>query len=558
MLSELFIENVAVIEQAEIRFSGGLNVLTGETGAGKSILIDSINAILGNRTTKDIVRSGADKAVIWALFDDVDESIKNTLKDLGIDDLDTLVLHREISADGGSRCRINQRPATATAVRDLCQTLINIHGQHDNQDLLNPDRHIFLLDNFADLNDLIADYAKDYHRVGGIRRKIESLTVDESQKERQSDLLRYQIDEIEKAGLFSGEDGELSAMRNAIRNSEKILEALNSAVSAFSGVEEVPGAMAQLFDAMEALSTISDLSGEYAVLSNTLEELYYSAVDTADRVVDALQGFDYDPSMLLEIEERIDIIFRLKRKYGVTIEEILTFMENARKELDSIETCDEQRELLEKEYSALMMSVNQKAELISKQRRDALSLFEKRIISELEYLNMSGAVFEVALNETGFNPRGKDEIEFHLSTNTGEPPKPLTKIASGGELSRIMLAIKNAMAEKDEVGTLIFDEIDSGVSGNSAFKIGKKLKESAKSRQTICVTHSAQIAAFADSHLLIEKAVRDGRTHTSVRILDFEQQKRELARIISGDNITGTSIENAAEMLKSAGNLDMI
>ncbi len=552
MLSELFIENVAVIEKAEIRFMPGLNVLTGETGAGKSILIDSVNAILGNRTSKEIVRSGSEKAVIWATFDKLNDDTKQAIVDLGYDQDDTLVLYREISLDGGSKCRINQRPATAAAVRELCSNLINIHGQHDNQELLNPERHIFILDRYAELTGEVTEYSDNYKKTLAVKRKIESLDIDDAQKERQMDLLRYQIDEITKADLFLGEDDDLLAQRNAIRNSEKILEALNLATSAFNGSDESSGILSSTYDAMNALNGIAEYGEDYAALYSVTNEQYYALSDLEERLSHALDSFDFDPSQLQEIEERLDLIYRLKRKYGDSIEEIFGYLEKASADLELIETSEHQREELEKEYSRLSVELRKMANTLSEKRKAVALPFENTIKEELAYLNMQGAQFVVNFSPVEPCLTGIDSIEFYLSTNAGEPPKPLSKIASGGELSRIMLAIKNTMADKDSIGTLIFDEIDTGISGNSAFKIGKKLKQSAVSRQTICVTHSAQVASFADNHLLIAKSVRDGRTYTTVTPLDYDGRKQELARIISGDHITETSLSNADEMLMNA------
>ena len=552
MLSEMYIENVAVIENAKVIFSPGLNILTGETGAGKSILIDSINAILGNRTSKEIIRTNSEKATIWAVFTCVNPETENIIKEVGYDCEDNLIIYRDINADGGSRFRINQKPATASTVRDICSRLINIHGQHDNQDLLNPERHILILDRFADITDEVANFSALYKESLLCMRKIEAIDTDDAQKERQADLLRYQIDEIDKANLVQGEDEELIIRRNIIRDSEKILLSLTTADRIFSGDGESPGLISGSYDLLSILEEISKYGEEYLKAYRLMDEQYYSLTDISENIKSIISLYEYNPEQLQDIEERLDLLYRLKRKYGTTIDEINKFQASAQSQLNSIETSEQQLEILRKEYSELTEKLDECASIISKKRIATFKVFETEIKSELSYLNMKDAIFEVHHELAGINQNGIDRVEFYISTNAGEPPKPLSRIASGGELSRIMLAIKNTMADKDYIETLIFDEIDTGISGTSAYKIGKKLKQSATSRQTICVTHSAQIASFADNHLYISKAVLDGRTFTSVTALGYEERKHELARIISGDNITETSLNNAGEMLHNA------
>ena len=552
MLSELFIENVAVIERAEIRFTRGLNILTGETGAGKSILIDSINAILGNRTTREVVRTGTDRAVIWATFEDISEDTLNTLRDLEYDNEETLMLYREIKQDGGSRYRINGRPATGASVRQLCATLINIHGQHDNQDILNADRHILIFDSYSNLLEQAKEISLLYSSLTALKRRIESLYVDDALKERQIDLLRYQIDEIEKADLYVGEDNELIIQRNAIRNATQIQDRLNEAGYALSGNDEITGVTSLIYDAVNAMADIVEFNDEYKAIYEQLNEQQYLLTDILEKVMTQISSFEYESDDIGEIEERLDLIYKLKRKYGESIEDILGFLNTAKTELNSIETSDEQLAVLRKEYSLCSERLMDKARVLSKNRIEAFKRFEDIIKSELAYLNMDKVLFEVKREEIPVCSSGIDRIEFFISTNTGEPLKPLSRIASGGELSRIMLAIKNAIADKDNIDTLIFDEIDTGISGNTANKLGRKLKQSALNRQTICVTHSAQIASFADNHLYIQKGVKDGRTYTTVDALNLDERTQELARIISGDNITPISINNAAEMLEIA------
>ena len=555
MLRELYIENVAVIEKADVDFSDGFNVLTGETGAGKSIVIDSINAILGNRTSKEIVRSGADKAVIYAVFENVDQKTVERLAVEGYDCDGSLMLWREITTDGKSRCKINGRPSTASTVREICSSLINIHGQHDNQDLLNPERHINILDRFAADDDLLIDFQNSYSRMIDLKTKLSKLNIDDSEKERRLDLLRYQVDEIDKAELDPGEEEGLASTRNLIRNSEKIAELLGQVNAALDGIEgESVGASELLGAAAEAMSALSSISSDFSELSTKLNDAYYSVGDLSNEASEYLSKFVFDKSSLAEIEERLDVIFRLKRKYGDSIEAVLGFCEKARIELESIEKSDETREALESALREAAAEAEKKAAILSAARDRGKKLFVKRIKDEFAFLNMPNSIFEVSQSKSELWSMGCDKIEFLLSANPGEAPKPLSRIASGGELSRIMLAIKSAMAEKDNIPTLIFDEIDSGVSGASAQKVGKKLREVSRSRQTLCVTHSAQIAAFAAVHLFIQKTVSGGRTYTSIKTLGNKERVKELARIISGDNITDTALSNAAEMLLLAEN----
>lgn len=552
MLRELNIENVAVIEKATVCFTDGLNVLTGETGAGKSILIDSINAILGNRTTREIVRTGTERAIIWATFSDVNKKFALSVREKGYDCDDELILHREITADGKSQCRINGKPATAATVREVCEGLINIHGQHDSQDLLNPEKHIDIIDAYADLGDELSDYSKLYSELVSLKHQIESINTDDEQKARRAELLAYQIDEIDKAELVSGEEEELTRRRNIIRNSEKLISSADAARMILSGDGESAGALSMLFDATERLSQANGVDPTVDSLHAKAEELYYQLSDVASELGNWVDGFDFDASELERIEERLDLIYKLKSKYGADIDTILKFRDDAAEELSGINNSEQRLEELKSRSSELLQIVREKAQHIEYRRKSALENFEKRIKGELEFLNMPGVSFVVSCTETKLNRKGKNAIEFLVSANAGEIPRPIARIASGGELSRIMLSIKNVLAEKDNIGTLIFDEIDTGVSGSGAGKIGQKLKECSRSRQTICVTHSAQIAAYADNHLLIEKKIKDGRTYTDLRGLDIEGRTHELARIISGDNVTELALKNAREMLEMA------
>ena len=553
MLRELDIENVAVIEQAKVEFYDGLNVLTGETGAGKSILIDAINAILGNRTTKEIVRAGASKSVIFAFFDDLSSDMIESFKAAGYEcDDNTLILQREISSDGRSNCRINGKPATASTVKELCQDLVNIHGQMDSQELLRPERHIHVLDRYAEDADFYEEYQKHFSHLMSLKREIERLSLDDSDKEAKMDLLRYQINEIASANLDPAEEDELVKKRNLIKNSEKYLENLNEAYTAINGSDsdQSESTISRLYSAVSALEHIQGLSEDLDSTSNKLSNVYYELVDVSSEIGDQLSTFDFDINELNAVEDRLDLIYRLKRKYGNSIQEILDYLDNSSAELDSIETSEERLIELRKQFDdAKALTVNA-AKALSRERKEAALRFEEQIKSELEYLNMPNVQFIVNfLQGKELSSTGIDIVEFYISANSGEEPKPLSKIASGGELSRLMLAIKSVMADKDSIPTLIFDEIDTGVSGIGSQRIGSKLRQTSKNHQIICVTHSAQVASFAHAHLKIEKKVADGRTFTSVQTLNKHERIHEIARIISGENITETALKNAEEML---------
>ncbi len=552
MLKQLNIENVAVIEKATVDFSDGLNILTGETGAGKSILIDSINAILGNRTSKEIVRNGAERATIWASFLNYNASINNVLEQASYPIEDELFIYREITSDGKSICRVNNRPATAAFVREVCSALINIHGQHDNQILLNSEKHIEVFDNFAELVELKRNYQDDFKRLVLIKKEIEQLSLDDQQKTNKKELLSYQIDEIEKACLELNEEQILTEKRNVIRNSENLISSISAAHGALSNSDEISSACDLLYTAVNSLEAVSGVSDELLATYNRLNEAYYSVRDISDELSDMIDRFEFNPLELEETEQRLDVIYNLKRKYGDSIQAILENLDQQKKELGDIDQSDERLETLKVEYKSLLSVVTEKGGELSEQRKQKSILFCEKIISELQFLNMPGVVFTVSINQSKLTINGIDEVEFLISTNPGEPPKPLSKIASGGELSRIMLAIKNALADKDEIDSLIFDEIDTGISGVSANRVGRKLLEVSASRQTICVTHSAGVASYANRHMKIEKNVNDGKTYTDISLLDDQQRKYELARIISGDNITETSLKNAQELIETA------
>lgn len=554
MLCEITIENVAVIEKATAVFENGFTVLTGETGAGKSILIDSINAILGNRVSREIVRNGASKAKIWASFSSINKAVEEQLEEAGYSVEDELLLYREISAEGKSVCRINGAPATASVLRDVCAGLINIHGQNDNQSLLNPSKHLGVLDAFAHNDDLLAAYRNKYRKLTGIQKEMRNLSMDEEEKNRKLDLLRYEVEEIELAELADGEEEELTEQRDVIVHAQSILQALNNAYYLLSGGDEEGGAATLLSEAASEIQEASRYAQDLTPYAETLQEIYYTSTEIASELQNKLTHFEFEGHSLDEIEQRLDLLYRLRQKYGTTIESVIAYGEKAREELEAIEFSAERIEKLAAEESILLKQVNELADALTQARKDAFERFNGQISKALEFLNMPGIVFALQHKSVNFGPNGQDELEFYIATNAGETPKPLAKIASGGELSRIMLALKSALADKDDIGTVIYDEVDTGVSGLAAGRIGKMLRYTAKGRQVICVTHTAQVAAFASQHLLIEKKVNDGRTFTQIRELDHKNRIRELARVISGDRITDISLANAEEMLSIAAN----
>ena len=555
MLCELQIENVAVIEKAVVSFEKRFNVLTGETGAGKSILIDSINAILGNRTNKEIVRSGADKASIVATFDNIPSSLKAAMADQGYDSSDVLILSREVFAEGRSLCRINGKPATASIVRELCQNLVNIHGQLDNQELLDPDKHINILDRYSDLERDVQEYQITFEELLDLQKRISSLQMNENEKSNRIDLLTYQLNEIEQADLKPEEETELQNRRIVLKNSERITSSLHNAVSLMDESDSPDGtsSLDHVLSASNELEHIRALSDKIDSVASRINDSYFELGDIISTIQQILSSFEYDPNEMETLEDRLDLIYKLKKKYGETIPDIMTYAENARKELNQIVMSDELLDQLKTEFKEKKAQAIKLAQSLSKKRLDAFLKFSKEIKNELSYLNMPTVELEIDHRRTKeLTPSGMDQIEFLISTNPGETPKALSKIASGGEMARIMLAIKNVLAEKDGVATLIFDEIDTGVSGKSAQKIGEKLKQISLSHQVICVTHSAQVAAYANNHLKIEKSVIGGRTYTTVKSLDHKQRVEELARIISGENLTSISLKNAEEMLSIA------
>ena len=553
MLTSLKIENVAIIESAAIEFGCGLNVLTGETGAGKSIVIDSINAILGERTSRDIIRTGAQSAKVYAVFEDVNERVRNFLDENGIDCEDgVLIINRTLSREGKNVCRINGAPVTVSMLREIGGELIDIHGQHDNQSLLSPEKHCGFVDSFAGNADLIADYREKYGRLCEIKSKLKKLTTDESSKSQRIDFLTYQIDELEKAEITIGERDELKARKSLINNSQKVIESLNIAYEALkadgAGIDMITDAESEIANASAYMETLGEASEK-------ITDIRYELEDIAETVRDAMTEVDFDPSELEDIDERLDLLYRLSKKYGDTEEEMLEYLEKARAELDNIAFSEERVKELQKQEKEALAETETAACKLTESRKTAGEKLSNAICSELEFLDMPNVRFVVKCNDIGLTENGKDEIEFLISANAGEEPKPLAKIASGGELSRIMLAIKNVLAETDGVDTMIFDEIDTGVSGRAAQKIAMKLRSASKGRQVICVTHLAQIAAQGDVHLYISKSVSDGKTYTNIKSLIEEERVAEIARIMGGMEITKLQLESAREMLANAGNL---
>ena len=550
MLRLLHIENIAVIEQAEIAFDRGFNVLTGETGAGKSIVIDAISAILGERTYRDVIRTGADRAFVSAVFDGVPDLPWFAENRVEYDPSELLV-QREVYADGKNVCRVNGRPVTVAILKKLGGQLVNIHGQHDSQQLFDETKHLSYLDLFARNEAERTAYAACYERVLSLRRERERLTLDEGEKLRRVEALQYQLEEIGRAALQPGEDEQLENRRKLLQNAEKLSEALAAAAMALSGGEDASGAVDLVGEADHALARIARYDEGLAALGDRLSNLQYELEDVAGELRDHLDQMAYSGEELEQIESRLDVIHRLKRKYGGSVEEILQYAEKAQRELDEITFSEERLAQLEKELAAATAEAKAAGLLLRETRQTAARAMETRLSQELAALDMPRAQFVCQLEETDLTPDGLDSLRFLMTANVGEALKPLSKVASGGELARIMLAIKNVLAEQDRVGTLIFDEVDAGVSGRAAQKVAEKLRAVSKNKQVLCVTHLPQIAAAADVHLLIAKTEREGRTYTQVTALDRPGRTREIARIIGGAEITETTLRSAGEMLQS-------
>ena len=550
MLSSLQIENVAVIQKAEVHFEPGLNVLTGETGAGKSILIDSINAILGNRTSKDLVRTGAAKAVIRAAFEQVPPAVLDKLEQSGYERSEALLLSREITAEGKSSCRINGMPATAAVLRELCGGLININGQHDSVGLLNPAHHLGILDDYAQNRTVFQEYYALYRELVRVKRELDALITDEAEKQRKIDLLQYQVQEIEDAGLTAGEEQALENRRKVLSNASAIRDRLAQSYALLSGSDDAAGAVDLLGEASNAVDAAAQLDPALTAAAGQLLDLYYNAKDVAADLIGRLDTYDTNDAELDEVEQRLDLLYRLKRKYGSTVEDVIAFGQKAREELDNIQHSQQHYDALQAEKLRLYTKAREKAEVLTQTRLKAFEELNTRISGTLDFLNMPGVRMTLRHTRGPLASHGQDSVEFYISTNPGEAPKPLVKIASGGELSHITLAIKNAMADKDAVPTVIYDEIDSGVSGKAAGRIGEVLRQSAQGHQILCITHTAQIAALADCHLLIQKNVSNERTYTEIHPLDENGRVEALARLISGDHVTELSRANAREMLQ--------
>ena len=548
MLSLLHIENIAVIEQADISFDKGFNVLTGETGAGKSIVIDAISAILGQRAYRDMIRTGTNKASVRAVFTQVPEL--SWFQENGVEYDPETVIQRDIFLDGKNVCRVNGSLVTVAILHKLGIQLINIHGQHDSASLFDEENHLRFLDAFADNGSLRRDYQEKFTAVSTLRREIDRMTMDESEKLRRMETLKYQIGEIEKADLQPGEDEELEQRRKLLQNSEKLSQGLEEATEALLGGDDSDGAAALLAQAAYALSRIARYSDDYTAFQERLTDLKYQVQDIADEVRDSLEELSYSADELETIESRLDIIHRLRRKYGTDCREILDYLEKARKELDEIEFADDRVAHLKKQLAQKEKAAWDAALALRKNRQEQGEILARKILIELGQLDMPRVQFQCRFRETELGPEGADGVAFYLSANAGEDLKPLSKVASGGELARIMLSMKNVLAEKDAVDTLIFDEVDTGVSGRAAQRIAEKLRSLARHKQVLCVTHLPQLAALADTHMLIAKSERDGRTFTTVTPLDREGRKQELARIIGGTNITETTLKSAEEMLQ--------
>ena len=512
MLSSLQIENVAVIQKAEVHFEPGLNVLTGETGAGKSILIDSINAILGNRTSKDLVRTGAAKAVIRAAFEQVPPAVLDKLEQSGYERSEALLLSREITAEGKSNCRINGMPATAAVLRELCGGLINSNGQHDSVGLLDPAHHLGFLDDYAQNRTVFQEYYALYRELVRVKRELDALITDEAEKQRKIDLLQYQVQEIEDAGLTAGEEQTLENRRKVLSNAAAIRDRLAQSYALLSGSDDAAGAVDLLGEASNAVDAAAQLDPALTAAAGQLLDLYYNAKDVAADLIGRLDTYDTNDAELDEVEQRLDLLYRLKRKYGSTVEDVIAFGQKAREELDNIQHSQQRYDALQAEKLRLYTKAREKAEVLTQTRLKAFEELNTRISGTLDFLNMPGVRMTLRHTRGPLASHGQDSVEFYISTNPGEAPKPLAKIASGGELSRSTLAIKNAMADKDAVPTVIYDEIDSGVSGKAAGRIGEVLRQSAQGHQILCITHTAQIAALADCHLLIQKNVSNERT----------------------------------------------
>ena len=554
MLANLKIENVAVIEKAEVNFTHGFTVLTGETGAGKSILIDSINAILGNRTSRELVRSGAQKACIWATFEAIPASVKKQLEKCGYEASDDLLLYREINAEAKGSCRINGMPATAAVVRDISAGLLSIHGQHDSQSLTNPALHLDLLDQYAQNRELFAEYYRRYRELVTVKRQLDTANASEADKQRRIEALTAEIDAIDAAALQPGEEKTLQERKTVITHAQSILEGITAAHLALAGDEdgEQAGAADLLGSAVDGLQNSARLDESLAAMSERLNELYYSARDLATDLADRLDAYGFDARELDQIESRLDTIYRIKQKFGMEVEELLARRDTAAAELENFQSSGQRIAELKARMQTLYAAAKEAAEALTQSRLKGFAAMNKQMKAALEFLNMPGIRFALKHARGPLSSHGQDTVEFLISTNPGEEPKPLAKIASGGELSRIMLAFKSALADRDALPTVIYDEIDTGVSGLAAGRIGQLLHQTAKGHQVLCITHTPQVAAFADNQLLIQKNVRNDRTFTEIHTLDMDGRVEVLARMISGDKVSELSLASARELIEKS------
>ena len=553
MLELLHIENIALIQEADIQFRPGFNALTGETGAGKSIVIDALGAVLGGRTSRDLIRTGADRAFVSAEFSQVAPGLPG-LEEAGVrpDEDGCLLLQRELTADGKNLCRVNGRPVTVAQLRRIGGELLNIHGQHDGQQLLDEEQHLSYLDRFGRTEAPLAAYQSAYGAMAALLDQIRSLQMDEAEKARRMDTLRFQIGELERAELTPGEEEELLQRRELLRNGEKYLSALSGADYALSGGEEGGGAVSALRDAEEAISAVRNLSGGMGELYQRLEQLRCEAYDLAETIRDRREEFDFSPAELDAVESRSDLLYRLKKKYGATVEDMIAYLDRCRTELDEMETADDTLARLEKQLETARRAVLAAGADLTAARKAAAGELETRIQVELRDLDMHRVRFHIEFGEKEPGPDGCDAVRFLMSANAGEDLKPIARIASGGELARIMLALKNVLAEQEAIGTLVFDEVDTGVSGRAAQKVAEKLAQVSRRKQVLCVTHLPQLAAMADTHFSVEKGERDGRTYTHVTLLDRERRKAELARITGGSSVTAALLASAGELLDAA------
>lgn len=556
MLKTLCIENIAVIEKADIEFSKGFNVLTGETGAGKSIVVDSINAILGERTSKELVRAGSENAFVTAYFEDINSEVKQKLNefDFPCEDDGTLMLSRKISAQGKSTCRINGSVCTVSMLKEVGNLLVNIHGQHDSQTLLNADYHYKFVDMYGSLDGVLDEYKQSFKQLLSVRKQLKALTLDADERDRQIELLDYQIKELTDAEIKVGEWDELKKRKNLILNSQNLLQSLNSALAAFNGSDDYSGISTLLSTAVKELGTVSDVDGDIKAVYDKAEALNDSVEVLKDALLDKINSIEFEPEELDRIEERLNLYYTFSNKYGETEQDMLYYLDEAVKKRAAFENSEEELEKLNVRYDEIFNQTVALAQKLTDLRKSTAEKLGNEICKQLEFLDMPKIKFTTSFEKGNLSANGWDKIEFLIATNVGETAKPLAKIASGGELSRIMLAIKSIIAQKDSIDTLIFDEIDTGVSGKASRKIGLKLKELGAFTQVICVTHSAQIASVADSHFLIEKNVENDRTYTNVTVLDYDGRKNELARIMGGINATESLLKSAEELLNNYGN----